>query len=183
MRRTLETRVRLPVGAYVGRRTDAHLIFKMAKISFRKALGILPGALIFIIALILWFLVDFQNKLILLPTLIMALLLFLYYLTFQFAEELFDFGQLKLRDDEKILELERNHIIYNLAWLNGVGIAFLIPGLDVISTSPIMALSGFILIILGNVVYNMEYLPRYFLLKIKAEVDYEKNRKREYGKK
>jgi hypothetical protein len=153
----------------------------MNKVKFKKIFGILPGLFIFIIALILWFLVNGKQKLILLPTLLLTLLLFIYYLTFYYSNEIFEFGKSKLINNEKILQLEKDNVVYNLAWINGIGIFFLIPGLDKLPTSPILALSGFILIIVGNVLYNMEYLPRYFLLKINADLNYELERRRRRG--
>jgi len=144
------------------------------KIIFRKWMGILPAIIILLISLSLWFLSSLNIEQV--PLILIAILLLVYYLTFSYSGELFDFGQLKLINDEKILQLEKDNTIYILAWLNGIGIAFLIPGLNIISTYPIMAFSGFILIIIANIIYNMNYLPVYFLLKINAYLDY-KDRK------
>lgn len=97
-------------------------------------------------------------------------LLLIYVLTYIFGINLFEYGEIGLKDDEELLKLEKDNSAILWAFSSGIGLAFLIPGLNLISDNPWMAIIGLIMLSLSNLIYEMFYYPRYALLVRKRKI-------------
>jgi len=133
----------------------------MAKIHWTQWLGIIPFIILIGLLLLGYFVTGIT---IILNLIFISLLLLVYLLTYVFGINFFELGEKDIKDDVELLKLEKNHIA--LLWLsiNGVGIAFLIPGMANLLETPLMAVMGLILLSIGNLIWEMFYYPRYTLL-------------------
>lgn len=133
----------------------------MEKIHWSQWMGVVP--FIILIALLVGSYFISYNRIIL-NLIFVAILLSFYSLTFIFGLNIFEFGESNLSDDVELLKLEKDNAALLWAFANGVGIAFLIPGLQIISEKPLMSLIGLVLLSVGNLISDMFYYPRYALL-------------------
>ena len=104
--------------------------------------------------------------------LVIAILLALYVLSYLFEPQLFEYGETQIKwNDEEILKLEKDNCALIWAFTNGAGIAFILTGLPKIAQSPLEAGIGLTLLIIGNLIYNYAYRPRYALLIRKRKIN------------
>ena len=149
----------------------------MAKIHWSQWMGIIPFLLL--IGLLFFGFITTLNPIIL-NLIFVTVLLLIYFSTSIFGMKLFEYGEKDIkRDDIEILKLEKEHSALILAIVSGIGIAFLIPGLQRISENPLTALIGLGLLSLGNLIYEMFYYPRYALLIRKRKIEIDLKRKNE----
>ena len=87
-----------------------------------------------------------------------------------FGTNIFEWGEKSLSNNKEVLKLEKEHASLLGTFSTGIGIAFLIPGLTKIAENPLMATIGLILLIIGNLIFEAFYYPRYSLLIRKAKI-------------
>lgn len=102
----------------------------------------------------------------------------LYILSYNLQDWLYEKGESALKYDKELVKLEKDDLIYHLAFLNGAGFAFLIPGL--LDSKLIFSAVGLVFLTIGNLIYILAYLPRqnFLIIKRKTELDLQKNGKR-----
>ena len=148
----------------------------MEKLEFHEWFGIIPPALMLMIAGFIWAASGFNELTSYL--LIITLLLVTFLLTMVFAERFIEIGEKISEKDEKLLQLEKEHAAFQVAIIMGAGLAFLFAGLPDITTKPLAAMFGLILLITSNLIYNLFYYPKYLILitKRKNELLLNKNK-------
>lgn len=148
----------------------------MNKIKFSQWLILIP-IFIFVTSFLTLLLIVGFNTLIFYIS-ILTLLLVIYILTYTFEENLWEYGENQIEEDKELLQLEKDHSVIMWAFVNAVGIAFLIDGMPNIAEKPLSAILGLILLIVGNLIYDFAYYPRYIMLvrKRKIELDLEKKK-------
>jgi hypothetical protein len=134
----------------------------MAKLYLPEWLTIISAVLMILLVLFGAFITGFKTIFIYL--LILTILLIIYILSYVFESHFNEYGEKILDNNEELLKLEKDHSALIWAFANGIGIAFLIPGLSLIQTNPTLAILGLILLIVGELIYSLMYYPRYFLL-------------------
>lgn len=138
---------------------------------------VMSWAIEILLLLIVWFISGY-NKLVFA---LLGVIIFyaLYALTSVFSYQIFEFSERFMKDDEKLIELEKDHYGLLFVLLVGTGLAFLIPGLPDLNKNFILIIVGLITLLLSNIVYYGGYLPRYAFLvrKRKIELDIKKVRR------
>jgi len=133
----------------------------MAKIHWSQWMGTVPFILLLVLLAMGYFITGIT---VILNLIFVSFLLLIYICTYIFSMNLFEFGEGNMKDDVKLLRLEKDNAAILWAFSSGIGIAFLIPGLSVVPNNPLMAVVGLIMLSIGNLVYEMFYYPRYALL-------------------
>ncbi|MBU1129249.1 MAG: hypothetical protein KJ949_01300 [Nanoarchaeota archaeon] len=139
----------------------------MKKIHWSEWMGIIP--FLIVICLLIWGYHITSNPVIL-NLIIISFLLLIYLLTYSFGLKLFEFWESNLKNDVELLKLEKDNLALLWAFSSGIGIAFLIPGMSIISENPLMATMGLILLSVGNLIWQTFYYPRYAFLVRKREI-------------
>jgi len=141
----------------------------MKKIHWSQWMGIVP--FIFLLAILIFGYIITGGLTTILNLIFIAFLLAIYFITHILGEQIFEFGESNLKNDVELLKLEKDDSTILWALTNGVGIAFLIPGMNIMSTNPLMAIIGLVFLSIGNLVYEMFYHPRAAFLIRKRLVD------------
>ncbi|NPE26931.1 hypothetical protein HNV12_02930 [Methanococcoides sp. SA1] len=156
----------------------------MKKIHWSQWMGIVP--FIFLILLLIFGYII-TEKVVILNLIFITILLSIYAITYLLGEQVFEFGESNLRDDEELLKLEKDDAAILWGLTNGAGIAFLIPGMNIMPTDPWMSVIGLSFLSIGNLVYEMFYHPRaaYLIRKRVIALDLKNNKidKKEKDKK
>lgn len=140
----------------------------MAKIKFLEWMALIPTIFMILILVFLWWATGFRT--ILGYLLVIMILLGIYISSYVFGPKIFEYGETELKDDEELLKLEKDHAALLWAFSNGAGITFLLSGLSKISQNPLEAIIGLVLLIGGQLIYEMFYLPRYAFLIRKRKI-------------
>ncbi|MBU2576518.1 MAG: hypothetical protein KKF50_02250 [Nanoarchaeota archaeon] len=140
----------------------------MTKVHWTQWVGAIP--FLFLIGLLIfgYLITGFT---IILNLIFVAILLLIYVSTYLFANNFFDFAEAGLSNDIELLKLEKENSAILWAFSNGIGIAFLISGLQVASENPLMIIIGLGMLSVGNLVYELFYYPRYALLVKKRVIE------------
>lgn len=96
----------------------------------------------------------------------------LYLLSYYLQDWIYEKGELILKEDEELMRLEKDNLIYHLTFLNGAGFAFLIPGL--LEKELTFSIIGLIFLTIANLIYSFAYLPKQHFLIIKRKIKLEK---------
>lgn len=143
-----------------------------------KFFDLLPAIAFLAIGIFLYIFSGFNNKL-LLP-LVVFISLGVYTTVYTFQEKMSSWVQNKMKLDEKLQQLIKEDASLLWAYVSGMGVAFLIPGLTPSSGGNIVFLLGaMIFFIIGEFVYALHYLPRQQWLVRKRLIDLEMGRKQQ----
>ncbi len=134
--------------------------------------GIVPSILFILFSVFIWFITGFNEIFFYIGLLV--LLLLIYGATQIFAYEIFSHGENKLPLNKEILSLEKEEISMQWTLINTIGLGFLIPGLFEFPNNKYFLLIGVGFLALGNLWYNLLYLPRQRFLLRKEHPDLRK---------
>ena len=134
----------------------------MAKIQTAQWIGLVPFAILIALLALIWWKTGFNDVLFYL--LALACVTAMYFLTHLFSYNLFEIGEKKLPNDEKILMLEKEEASLLWMYVSGAGFTFLIGGIPIFSTNPFFAIIGIVFLTIGNLIHSIFYYPRYRLL-------------------
>ena len=133
----------------------------MEKIRWSQWMGLVPFVILIFLLLFGYYVTGITT---ILNLIFISLLLLFCISTGLFADKLFEFGEMNMKDDVELLNLEKDNASILWAFSSGIGIAFLIPGVPLISTKPLMVMGGLLLLAVGGLIYQMFYYPRYAFL-------------------
>ena len=145
----------------------------MVKIKAVQWIGLIPFFISITLLGIVWYFTGF-NKIIFY---ILALIIFtvMYFSTHLFFYNLFEWGENKITDDKELIILEKEETSLWWMYVSGAGFTFLAGGIPVFDKYPHIAIIGLIFLIIGNLIYNVLYYPRYRLLYRKRLIQRELN--------
>jgi hypothetical protein len=148
----------------------------MNKIRAVQWIGLIPFAILIILEIILFIITGFSSKIF--YVLSLTIILLIYVLTYLFFDKLFKYGEKNLSNDKEILILEKEECSLWWMYLSGAGFTFLVAGLPIFNENPLFAITGLIFLVIGNLVYDIFYYPKYRLLFRKREDELEAEAKK-----
>ena len=147
----------------------------MAKITAIQWIGLVPFVILIALLFILWIITGLNSAIFYILSLV--ILTGMYISTHLFFYNLFEYGEKNLSNSKELLTLEKEEALNWWMYISGAGFTFLIGGLPEFENKPLVALIGLAFLILGNLVYNVFYYPRYRLLVRKCLVGIELSKK------